>query len=192
MTMYQNLNDQELISLLKEGDEIAYTEIYNRYKNLLQNHAYKKLDDFDEVKDVLQELFVNLWIKRAELPTTTNLSGYFYTAIRNRVFNIYAHKEVVSKHVQSLQTFIDEGHDCTDHQVREKELTLLIQTEIDALPVKMREVFELSRKSGFSHKEIANQLNISDQTVSKQITNALKILKVKLGILSMLICLLMK
>lgn len=192
MAMYRNLNDLELISLLKEGDEIAYTEIYNRYNSLLQNHAYKKLGDFDEVKDVLQELFVNLWIKRAELPITTNLSGYFYIALRNRVFNQYAHKIVVSKYIQSLQTFIEQRHYITDNQVREKELALLIQNEIDALPPKMREVFELSRKSGLSHKEIASKLNISDQTVSKQITNAIKILKVKLGILWILIFLLIK
>jgi len=192
MSMYSNLNDQELISLLKEGDEVAYTEIYNRYKRLLQNHACKKLGDFEEVKDVLQELFVNLWTKRAEIPETTNLSGYLYTAVRNRIFNILSHKQVVSKYVQSLQTFINEESYITDHLVREKEFSLLIQKEIDTLPIKMKQVFELSRKSGLSHKEIANQLSISEQTVSKQITNALRILKVKLGVLWILVFLLCK
>lgn len=192
MLLYRNLNDQELTILLKGGDEHAYTEIYNRYKRVLQNHAYKKLGDFEEVKDILQDFFVNLWTKREEIPLTTNLSGYLYTAIRNRIFNILAHKQVESKYVQSLQTFINEDNYITDHLVREKEFTLLIQKEIDALPLKMREVFELSRKSGLSHKEIANQLCISDQTVSKQITNALKILKVKLGVLWILFFLLDK
>ncbi len=192
MLMYGKLNDQELISLLKQGDEIAYTEIYNRYKSLLQNHAYKKLGDFEEVKDVLQELFANLWTKRAEIPITTNLSGYLYAAVRNRIFDMLSHKQVVSKYVQELQTFINEGDCITDHLVREKEFALLIQKEIDALPLKMKEVFELSRKSGLSHKEIAYQLNISDQTVSKQITNAIKILKIKFGVLWFLVFMLGK
>ncbi|NRF41917.1 RNA polymerase sigma factor [Pedobacter foliorum] len=190
MLRYCNLNDQELISLLKEGDELAYTEIYNRYKRLLQNHAYKKMGDLEEVKDVLQELFANLWTKRAEIPTIINLSGYLYTALRNRIFNIAAHKQVASKYVESLQTFINEDHCIADHLIREKEFALLIQKEMDALPPRMREVFELSRKSGLSHKEIANQLEISEQTVSKQITNAIKTLKVRLSILFILFFLL--
>jgi len=190
MLMYSNLNDQELMFLLREGDELAYTEIYNRYKRLLQSHAYKKLGDFEEVKDVLQELFTNLWTKRTEIPAAINLSGYLYTVLRNRIFNIAAHKQIASKYVQSLQNFIDEDHCIADHLIREKELALLIQKEIDALPSRMREVFELSRKSGFSHREIADQLDISEQTVSKQITNALKTLKVRLSLLWILVFLL--
>jgi len=57
----------------------------------------------------------------------------------------------------------------------------MIEQEIDALPEKMREVFRLSRDNGLSHKEIANQLSLSEYTVSNQITSALKVLRVKLG-----------
>lgn len=58
----------------------------------------------------------------------------------------------------------------------------LIEKEIDALPPKMREVFKLSRQHHLSHSQIAAKLDISEQTVSKQITNALKILRTRLGI----------
>ncbi|MNL67317.1 RNA polymerase sigma factor [compost metagenome] len=66
-------------------------------------------------------------------------------------------------------------------------MTAMIEKEIAALPQKMREVFELSRKQNLSHKEIAEQLGISEQTVSKQVTNALKILKTKLGLMLYLV-----
>jgi RNA polymerase sigma-70 factor (ECF subfamily) len=65
--------------------------------------------------------------------------------------------------------------------VREKQLAAIIEREIAALPPKMREVFVLSRKEYLTHKEIAELLGISEQTVSKHVTNALKILRVKLG-----------
>jgi len=181
-----NLTDDELIILLKEGDKPAYTEIYNRYKTLLQSHGYRKLGDPEEVKDILQELFANLWTKRSEIPATTNLSGYLYIAMRNKVFNVLSHKQIENKYVQSLQQFIDDGNYITD-AIREKEFALLIQKEIDTLPPKMKEVFILSRKEHLSHREISEKLQISEQTVSKQITNALKILRVKLGTLFFLL-----
>jgi RNA polymerase sigma-70 factor (ECF subfamily) len=181
MALYKTLSDQELLCLLKDGNKAAYTEIYTRYKSLLQNHAYKKLGDFEEVKDVLQELFTQLWVKRTELPETTNLSGYLYIAVRNKVFNIISHRNISSKYIQSLQEFIKEENYIIDLLIREKEFAEMIDREIDALPPKMREVFRLSRKAHLSHKEIAGKLDISEQTVSKQVTNALKILRVKLG-----------
>ncbi len=82
---------------------------------------------------------------------------------------------------------MDKGDFITDHQVRARELELLIQQEINALPPKMKAVFLLSRQAGYSHREIADEMGIAEQTVSKQITNALKVLKVKLGVISILL-----
>jgi RNA polymerase sigma-70 factor (family 1) len=178
---YKRLSDGELSALLKEGDKLAYAEIYNRYKKILQSHIYKKLGNFEEVKDVLQDLFIKLWANRADLPVTENLPGYLFSSARNRVFNHLSHKKVESRYLDSIQAFVNEGHYITDLLIREKEFSRIIRQEIDALPPKMREVFKLSRDSHLSHDEIASRLSISPQTVSRQISNALKILRVKLG-----------
>src|SRR3546814_7943699 len=82
MVSYNKLSDAELVPLFKEGDETAYLEIYDRYKTLLLHHAYKKLGNLQDVDDILQELFTDLWNKRDRLPFTSNLSGYLYTAVR--------------------------------------------------------------------------------------------------------------
>ncbi|MBB2149259.1 RNA polymerase sigma factor [Pedobacter gandavensis] len=183
MLQYKILSDQELTSLLRVGDKYAYTEIYNRHKNLLQNHLYKKLGDLELVKDVLQDLFVKLWDQKSELPITDNLPGYLFSAARNRVFNHLSRQQVASKYISSLHTFINEDNYITDLAIREKEFAKIIRQEIEALPAKMREVFLLSRDGHFSHEEIAKQLGISPQTVSKQISNALKTLRLRLGVL---------
>lgn len=175
--------DDVLISLLREGDEDAYTEIYNRYKWPLHAHAYKKLGDRDAANDVVQDLFTNLWLKREDVFLTTTLSAYLYTSIRNRVLNIIEHRVVESKYMDSLVEFVKDFVPPADHLVRQNELRAIIDKEISALPPKMREVFELSRKSNLTHKEIALQLSISEQTVTKQIKNALKILKIRLGLI---------
>ena len=187
MYAYQNFTDQTLLTLLKQGDKEAYTVIYDRYKNLLYNHAYKKLGDPEEVKDVLQELFTNLWNKRADIPVAMNLSGYLYAGVRNRVLNLLSHKVVENKYLTSIQRNSPEEDYSTDLAIREKELADLIQKEIDQLPPKMREVFLLSRKENLTHQEIAGQLAISEQTVAKQVTNALRILRLRLGSLFILL-----
>lgn len=187
MHTYQSFSDQALLLLLQQGNKEAYAEIYERYKNLLYNHAYKKLGNQEEVKDVLQELFTNLWNKRAHIPVTMNLSGYLYAGIRNRILNVLSHKQVENKYIASLQQFIGEEAYTTDLAIREKEFAALIQKEINLLPPKMREVFLLSRSAYLTHQEIAERLTISEQTVAKQVTNALRILRVRLGSLFILL-----
>jgi len=181
MSAYSKLSDAELISLLKLSNRNAYTEIYKRYTALLYHHAYSKLQNREEARDIVQELFVTIWLKREDLNICTNLAGYLYNAIRNRVLNKIAHQQVESHHLSSLRDFIIKQESITDFLVREKELTFIIESEIARLPAKMREIFMLSRKASLSHKEIASQLSLSEKTVKNQVNNALKILKVKLG-----------
>ena len=183
MEDYSKFCDSELQGLLMGGDARAFTEIYHRYKGVLHQHALNMLKDRDEAKDILQELFTNLWHNRESIHIQTNLSGYLYSGIRNRVLNLIAHKQVESKYISSLEDFIHKGEFITDHRVRERQLAELIEKEIAALPPKMREIFRLSRISNMSHKEIAEGLSLSEQTVRTQVRNALRLLRVKLGLL---------
>jgi len=181
MAAYRTYTDAELTALLRTGDQLAYTEIYQRYTGVLQGHAYSKLQDREEAMDVVQELFATLWAKRDSIVFHTTLSGYLYTAVRNKVINVIARQNIASDYIKSLQEFIDKGEALTDHRVREHELTAIIEKEIAALPEKMRTIFEMSRKEGLSHKEIAGKLGLAEKTVKNQVNNSLKILKDKLG-----------
>ncbi|MEH3112432.1 RNA polymerase sigma factor [Pedobacter terrae] len=182
MGIYRSYSDSKLAYLLTQGDELAFTEIYNRFYGLLFIHASKRLNDEEEAKDVLHQLFESLWVKRVQVAPDGNLSGYLYTAVRNRVLDVFAHQKVENKYVDSLQDYIDQDHVLTDYMVREKQMALLIEQEIDALPPKMREIFILSRKENKSHKEIALELGISELTVKTQVKKALRILKSRLGL----------
>lgn len=182
MNDYRKCSDPELMALISEDDNLAFAEIYQRYKGVLFLHAHRILDSEEEAKDVLQELFTTLWTKRNAIVLKGSLSSYLYGAVRNRIFDLIAHKKVEEKYIRSLATFIDQGEWVTDQELREKELAELIEKEIAGLPPKMREVFELSRKKNLSYQEIANELQISDKTVKKQVNNALQILRGKLDI----------
>jgi RNA polymerase sigma-70 factor, ECF subfamily len=178
---YSNFQDQELLILFQEGSEEAFNEIYQRYRASLYLHALKMLKDRDEAQDVIQEVFTKLWHKGDTLVLSTSLSSYLYTAVRNRILDIFSHEKLVAKHQESLQAFIDKGEFITDNLIREKELASVIEREIAELPPKMREVFELSRKGHLSYAEIAEDLNIAENTVRKQISKALKRLKPRLA-----------
>lgn len=179
MLLYQDYTDHELLSLLKEDDYLAYTEIYNRYSGLLYIHAYKRLGDREEARDIVQELFTVLWMNRSDFELRTHLAGYLYKSVRNRALRVISHKQIESTYFESLQQSVLEGNSVTDHLVREKELATLIEKEIDALPVKMRHVFKLSRTLHLSHREIAERLDLSEATVKKHVNNALKVLRIK-------------
>lgn len=191
MLPYTTYTDNELFSLLSKDDYSAYTEIYDRYAPLLYMHAYKRLKNREEAKDIIQELFITIWERRSEIELKSNLSAYLYTSIRNRVLKVISHKQVESSYIISLQNPIEKGYASTDYLVREKELRDIIEKEINALPSKMRLVFNLSRKSHLSHREIAEKLDLSESTVKKQVNNALKVLRVKLQALFYVIVLLL-
>jgi RNA polymerase sigma-70 factor (family 1) len=181
MKVYNSYSDQELAALLKKGDQAAFAIIYQRYYRLLYIHAFKKLNDEEEAKDIIQEFFTTLWTKREAILEDTNFAAFLYTSVRNRVLDYFSHKKVVEKYTGSLQSFIDTDTGSADDRIHEKELLEFIQAEIQSLPAKMREVFQLSREENLSHKEIAERLGISEQTVSKQVSNALKTLRLKMG-----------
>ena len=183
MADYSNYTDTELAARLNEGDHNAYAVIYDRYKFLLYAHAYKKLQDREEARDVVQEVFVTLWNKRADINPQSNLAGYLYTALRNAILNIFAHKEVRTRYTDSMAAHDVQDYVPTDHRIRSQQLTSQIDHEIAALPAKMQEVFVLSRKAHLSRKEISSQLEISEATVDRQIANALKILRARLTLL---------
>lgn len=189
MRTFETLSDKELLLLLQKGNHSAFAEIYNRFKGLLILHAYNKLNDRDEAKDIVQELFTTVWNKRNSLEINETLSGYLYTAIRNRVIKYISRKKSEEKYLQSLHDVIEADNSPTDYLVREHQLSRLIEQEIDQLPPKMREIFILSRKHNLSHRQIAEQLDIAEPTVKKQVSNALKILRTKLGLFAYIIML---
>jgi RNA polymerase sigma-70 factor (family 1) len=180
MSNYQSLSDETLFSLLCNDDHGAYTEIYNRYSGVLYVHAFRRIRNREEAKDLIHELFTAMWVKREQIMLNTALSSYLYQSVRNRVIDRVSRQKRELIYMGSI-TGSGEETGATDFAVRQKDLHQLIEKEIDALPEKMKVIFRMSRNAYMSHKEISNELSISEHTVRKQINNALKVLKPKLS-----------
>ncbi|WP_316830777.1 RNA polymerase sigma-70 factor [Pedobacter aquatilis] len=179
MSNYDSLTDNELLGLIQSGDRYAFEEIYERFNGLLYVYACKLVSDKEDARDIVQEIFVYLW-SNPDIKIKSQLSAYLYTAVRYKVFDWLDKNKSKSNYLQSLESFIDQGDCITDNYIREKEFAQIIEKEVSLLPAKMRQIFEMSRQQHLSQKEIAEILHLSDKTVKKQMSNALKVLRLKL------------
>ncbi len=179
---YSERSENELSVLLTKGDHGAFTEIYNRYWEALFMHARRMLGDDDQACDVVQDIFTNLYTK---LPTIemVSLKAYLYATVRNRILDQIRRDKLNTAYLISLAASSESDYSTVNH-LEYLELEAIIEREIKLLPEKMRETFELSRQANLSYKEIAREMNTSDETVKKQISRALKRLRLKLNLLT--------
>lgn len=178
--MYKQLEDNELTDLIRNGDEAAFAEIYDRHWMVMYTHALKMLNNEEDARDMVQELFVTLWAKSKEIQSSVNLSGYLFVSLKNKIIDLIHHRRTEAKYLDSLMNFAVEYTNETLAALTEKELMDALDLEIRQLPPKMKIIFEMRVKHHKSYKEIAEALNISDKTVKKQVSNAIKIIKPKL------------
>src|SRR5690606_18288505 len=138
-------NDQMLMERLRKGDDAAFAVLYDRYWPILFKQAHRLLQDEDEIRDVLQDTFTTLWEKAYVIEPTTSLSAYLHALVRNRILNLLLRSKVKDKYLASLAHF-SATEIPADFAIREKQMAQQIEEELNRLPEKMREVFELSRK----------------------------------------------
>jgi len=177
MEAYTNLTDQELLALLKQGNHAAFNRIYKRYSKMLLDAAYKRLGSVEEAEEIIQDLFIDLYIRKETIEITSNLEAFFRTALKYRVFNVYRSKITRERYAALVQN--ENNIELSDplKQLEAKELARKIQQATLKLPKKCREVFLLSKVEHLSNKSIAEKLGISVSTVEQHITKAIKLLK---------------
>ncbi|ANI89614.1 hypothetical protein A9P82_10125 [Arachidicoccus ginsenosidimutans] len=161
----------------QNGDERAFEALYKRYVVYLVNRVIAKVKDKEIAKDLVQDVMMQLYLRRDQLHIHTTLKGYLLTALRNRFFNYK--REMLKMQLQSIEEIaIPEipGNNVSDY-LNHKEVEEKLQTAIAGLPEQCRKVFVLSREHSFSNREIANELGISMKTVEQHITKALRTLR---------------
>jgi RNA polymerase sigma-70 factor (family 1) len=180
--------DDELVKLLQNDDRHAFEIIYNRYVTKLYLSAYSILQDEDLCKDLVQEVLVQLWIRRGESNIIT-LQSYLFTAVRYKVLKaikLNARKTIIEEgELERIAGFTPDKDKLT-----EDDISRLLDQGIAELPEKCREIFILSRKEYLSNKEIADRLGIATKTVENQMTIALRRLRVVLKHFLFLVCIL--
>lgn len=168
-----------MIKGLRSGRESAYEQLFKEYYKPLTVFATGYLEDLESGKEVVQDLFVYLYEKRKNLVITTSIKSYLYRSVRNRCLNHIKHQQVRKKHQDQMKPELQESENLED-RIRETELEYMVSQIVDQLPPQCKRIYTMSRVSGLSNREIAEQLEISKRTVETQISNALKVLREKL------------
>ena len=142
----------------------------------MMKFSLKILGNEDDAREVVQQVFINLWDRREETDLTRSLKSYLFTAVHNRSLNVIRDRKKFSGEEvpeQTVQWDVSE-------QIEAMELEQRIMESLESLPEKCRQIFEMNRFEGLKYQEIASQLNISVKTVENQMSKALKLLRDKL------------
>lgn len=178
---YKSCSDEQLFELIKHGNATAFQFLYDRLFYPLLGQALRKVKSKEDAQDLTQDLFMNLWNKRDGIHIEGKVINFLFASLRNSVINFYIKTKKQDEREELFQYFKGYFEETTDRTIHKNELELIIQNEVDALPLKMKQIYLLSRNQELSHKEIAELMAISELTVKKQVANALKILKKKIN-----------
>jgi len=171
--------DFVFVEKLKNGDNNAYTLLMNDYYKNLCGYANLFTKDPSKSEDIVQNVFVKIWIYRKKIDPNIPIKKYLYKSVYNEFIDQYRKNKPVTsleeKYLKVIDTIID------DNSLDIEKLMMNVNREIDKLPEKCKRVFILNKKEGLTHDEIAEYLQISTKTVESHITRAFKILNQKLG-----------
>ncbi len=164
-------------------DEKAFEGIFKSHYVKLTLYANKFLNDIDISEEIVSESLTFLWEKRDVIVFSTSVTAYLYKMVQNKCLNYIKHQRIENEYVNYMirNKLLDEVPEHDTNPYHEKELAEQIRLAIDTLPEKCKLVFEMSRFEYLKNKEIAQRLNISQNTVERHITIALEKLRRSLG-----------
>ena len=169
--------ERSLILRLIEGDEDAFCELYATYKNRLIYFAMRFLKSREYAEDVFQDVFTVVWQSRRFINPDASFSSYLYTIMRNRILNQLRNAANEEKLKESILSQALDYTEDTKREVMLNDLKSLISHALQQLTPRQREIFEMSREAQLSHKEIADKLGISVNTVQEHISTSLKLIR---------------
>jgi RNA polymerase sigma-70 factor (family 1) len=182
---------EEIILRLKQDEKKALDDLFGYYYPRLFHFSRSILKIETEIDDLLQEVFVKLWLNRQKIGNAETFNSYIFTITKNEVLNlIRTNLRNNSFKNELFQRSVAEEFQLQG-QLEFNEVKSGIDQVVSRLPEKRRQIFILSRTEGLSNKEIAQQLNISEKTVEDHITHAIKKIKTSLkemGVISLLYC----
>ncbi|MDB5029365.1 sigma-70 family RNA polymerase sigma factor [Mucilaginibacter sp.] len=178
MSAIHLLDDDQLAGLLRDGNELAFTEIYNRYWDKLYYTAYKLLKDTDAAEEIVQDVFFILWKKRETL-AIKSLAAYLASMTRYAVYRLISKEKNIKKqeNIAGLLGVAAMSEMNVDNKILLEIITLLS----NKLPEKCRLVFQYNKLQDRSLADVAVQLNMSRKTAEGHLTKALKIIRTSMG-----------
>lgn len=158
---------------IAEGDQNAFRELFEQYWDNIYGVAYLMTKDAAAAKDIVQEVFVKLWMQRSTLAEKDDFRSFVFIVARNHIFNELRNRKRQEAVIEQLKAYFEERLEDTEHQVLHKESTELIYAAVESLSQQQKEIYLLSREKGWRRQDIADHLGISVSTVKTHLSRAL-------------------
>lgn len=171
-------NIKMLLCEVGKGNEHAFKSVFDFYKERFYAASLKMTHDGDIAEEIVQEVFVALWVKRAQVATATNPEGYLFTMLHN---SIYAHFRKLAAEKSLKKKIEDKAEYVNINPVEDRllgrENDKMLEALISQLPQQQKLVYKLSKQEGLSRLEIAAQLHISPHTVKNHLQEAIRFIR---------------
>ena len=158
-------NDRTLFIQISAGDEKAFRTIFDLYKVELFSVVTRLTKSQVIAEEIIQEVFISLWISREHLIKVEEPSSYIYRILFNRTGNYLKKEANQQRIIRAAMEFRQSSSDTTEQVVDVNETQRMIAVALGQLPPRQKTVYKLSRQQGLSNNEIASQLNVSQHTV---------------------------
>jgi RNA polymerase sigma-70 factor (family 1) len=184
MESYSVYQDEELVCLVTDGDELAFTELVNRLWRNCYFHAFTYTCSPQKAEEITQDIFLQVWNNRDKLKEIGHFHSWFKVVARNKIISALRGK---LHEIAGLNEIQEDTTDTAietllvpDQQMEYRESYQILLRGIELMPEKRRAVFKMSRLEGKSNLEIADQLKIHPVTVSQYLAKSLIFLKMYL------------
>ena len=165
--------DKELVGALKKGIIQAFDRIYHKYSRKLFAFALRFLKDRQEVEDIVQKVFLVVWERRERLNEDKSIEGYLFKIIRNEIYD-QLKLRIIREHYCD---FILNNPEQDLDDLEKKKMIERVFELVDNLPERRAKIFRMSKEEGLTYKEIAERLDITENTVDTQIRHSLNYLR---------------
>lgn len=184
---YSQDEAQALVKALKEGNQLAFSIVYNTYAAQTFSLAFKYLLNKELAEDAVQNLFLKLWLKKEEIDETKPINRYLFTMLKNDLLNTLRDSKKNIYLLEDCLSMVLELEDNSQNENLKQEQMNIIQQALEQLSPQRRKVFEMKVSGKYSNQEIADKLNLSINTIKFQYSQSLKQIRATVGELSLLL-----
>ncbi len=172
----KNDSDSKLIFSLSKGDVKAFNELFLRYHLQVYRFSIKILRSETDAEEIVQEVFIAVWQNRQRIKPE-GFSAYLFGIAKNHVHSLLRKQVYFNQYLLFLERKPEVDYNPVEEQINFDEIQKFFTEQIDQLPERRKKIFSMSRFEQMTYKEIAQKLNISENTVDTQIRNVLNVLR---------------
>ncbi|GAA4436177.1 RNA polymerase sigma-70 factor [Ravibacter arvi] len=172
-------DEKEILRELAGGSESAFARVFNHFSPRVYSTSLRFLGSEESAQEVVQDVFMDIWLRREKLTGVLNLEAYLQGMVRKQVYDVFRMKSAFEELQQELLRR-DYAENSTERLLRDREYQVVLTRTLESLPDLQREIFRLAKEDGLSHQDIAHRMNLSPLAVKAHMKRSLRFIRMRL------------